>query len=116
MTRAFGWSGRALGVLAATFWWFAVVGSAIEEGVTPIEPVGLAVVGLVILASSGVVLMFLRPRLGGLLTLAAGLAFIVFAVGTAGQNVLFAAASAGGPFVVAGTLVWWAHRRLGRWT
>ena len=116
MTRAFGWSGRVLGVLAATFWWFAIVGSAIEEGLGSIQPVGLAVVGLVILASAGVVLTSLHPRSGGLLTLAAGLAFMVFAVGTAGRNVLFAAASAGGPFVIAGTLVLWAHRRLGRWT
>ena len=83
-----------------------IVGSAITR-----EPVeedalaeGIAVTILAIANILGVVLAFRRERLGGMVLVATGLAFSIFAIFSAGRNHALAAAVSGGPFIVSGVL------------
>ncbi len=101
---------RVIGTAAAGFWALVLVGSAFgaDSGESAdaesavVETVGVVSLALMSVAAVGVA--WWRPRPGGVLVLAAGLAFVFFALLSAGRNHLLAAATSGGPFVLAGTL------------
>jgi hypothetical protein len=65
---------------------------------------GIAVTTLAIVNILGVVLAFRRERLGGIVLVATGLAFSIFAIFSAGRNQALAAGVSGGPFIVSGVL------------
>ena len=111
---------RVIGTVAAGFWVLVMVGSAlggdggesVDEDSVVVETIG--VVSLALMNAAAVAVAWWRPRLGGKLLLATGLALVVFALWSAGRNQLLAAATSGGPFVLAGTLFLAGSRRKGR--
>jgi len=99
------WSGWFVGGLGVLMWTFALVAQTFVE---PIEDnVTAEAVGLAVLVVINVVAFFAAVRYerrAAIVCIAAGLAFCVFAIATAGHNHWLAAAVSGGPFVYAGAM------------
>ena len=97
---------RIIGGLAAAMWMIPLVAGVItrepvEEGA---QAEGIAVATLAIVNILAVVLAYRRERLGGLVLVATGVAFSIFAIFSAGRNQALAAAVSGGPFILSGVL------------
>ena len=95
---------RAIATGATLFWLFVLSASVFveEAGGTSIE--GWFLLGLIMAAAAGSVVMYLRQGTGSVVVLIAGVALAVFAVVTAGRNQLLAVLVSGFPFIVAGLL------------
>jgi hypothetical protein len=115
--RALTIAARIIGSLAAGGWVFVLIAGALGGGADEYdvddESVVVETVGIIsgaVLNVSAVVVAWRNPRVGGALTVAAGLLFVGFALWSAGRNQALAAAVSGGPFVLAGVLFLAADR------
>ncbi|TET50599.1 MAG: hypothetical protein E3J58_03285 [Actinomycetota bacterium] len=103
-TTKTGWAARIIGSLAGLFWMFSVVTHAIVEFGEPIMWEGYVVGSSAVILSAGIILAWFKEKAGGILLIAASLAFMVFSYIVAGHNKIFAALVSGFPFLIAGIL------------
>ncbi len=103
-TTKTGWTARVIGSLAGLFWMFSVVAQTIIEFGEPVIWEGYFIGSAVVILSAGVILSWFKEKAGGILLVAASLAFMLFSYLVAGHNKIFAALVSGFPFLVAGIL------------
>ena len=103
-TTKTGWAARIIGSLTGLFWMFSIVSLTIVEFGEPILWEGYFIGSAVAILSAGVILSWFKEKAGGILLIAASLAFMVFSYLVAGHNKIFAALVSGFPFLVAGIL------------
>ena len=104
------WVGRVIGTLAAAFWLFVGIVSAIHEPL-PLNWESWVMATLMVISALAVAVSWWREGLGGALVLAAGIAHSTFALIASGHNHAFAMPISGGPFVLTGLLLLLAWRR-----
>ncbi len=103
-TTKIGWATRIIGSLVGLFWVFSMISSSISEFGEPIIWEGYFIGSAVAILSAGVILAWFKEKAGGILLIAASLAFMVFSYLVAGHNKIFAALVSGFPFLIAGIL------------
>ncbi len=103
-TTKTGWAARIIGSLVGLFWMFSIVSLTIVEFGEPILWEGYFIGSAVAILSAGVILSWFKEKAGGILLIAASLAFMVFSYLVAGHNKIFAALVSGFPFLIAGIL------------
>jgi len=96
-TTKTGWAARIIGSLAGLFWMFSIVSLTIVEFGEPILWEGYFIGSAVAILSAGVILSWFKEKAGGILLVAASLAFMVFSYLVAGHNKIFAALVSGFP-------------------
>ena len=99
------WLGRVIGTMVAGFWGLILVVS-IFQGVEDIELESAILTALIVISIAIVTLAWFREKAGALALIVDGLAFMVFAFFSAGQRKGFAMLVSGGPFLLAGLLLW----------
>lgn len=107
---------RVVGTLAVAIWIMIFVGGLLAENPEPVTIESYVIIALSACGAVGVAWAFLSERIGGIITLAVGVAFSIFALVTAGRNAWIAVLFAGGPFLLAGLLFLgsWYRRRPAR--
>ncbi len=100
------WAARVTGAIGAVMWAIPLVAGAVTgdwfEDDATLESLGVMVL---VVANIGAFITALRhQRPGGMLLMATGALFSVFAIATAGRNQWLAALVSGGPFILSGAL------------
>ena len=106
------WIARGVGSLAAAFWLFVGIVSAIVES-RPLTLEGAIMAGLIISSALSVLIAWWREGVGGAIVVICAIAHSTFAYVASGHNQGFAMLISGGPFLLVGILFlasWWRSR------
>lgn len=102
-------AGRVLATVLSGLWLFVMVMGAIEEGAS-LELESALMLALILTNATATAIAWWSPRLGAILLLSGGLAFAAFALWSAGSHHAFAMATSGGPYILAGLVVYMGER------
>jgi len=108
---------RAIGTLAAAFWTFSLIASALGEMANGRFRLTLesAILGvLIVAAATGVIIGWRQEKIGGMVVTVVAITLGVFAYITAGHHKFFAALISGGIFLPGGLLFLANWRRSSR--
>ena len=99
------WAARAIGLVAAVFFVFMLIGSAVSEGVGPMDIESSTMVLLGAVALAGCIISWWRDTIAGMLLVLTSIGFGVHIGYFAGRNHALAWAMVGLPYLVAGVLL-----------
>jgi len=99
------WAARAIGLVAALFFVFMLIGSAVSDGVGPMDVESSTMVLLVVVALAGCIVSWWRDAIAGMLLVLTSIGFGVHIGYFAGQNHALAWSMVGLPYLIAGVLL-----------
>ncbi len=103
---------RATGSLAAAFWLFVGIVSAVFDP-EPWIVESFILAGLILVSALGVLIAWFHEGIGGTIVLICAVAHSTFAYMVSGHNKGFAMLITGGPFLLSGSLFllsWWKSK------
>ena len=99
------WAARAIGLVAALFFVFMLIGSAVSDGVGPMDVESSTMVLLVVVALAGCIVSWWRYAIAGMLLVLTSIGFGVHIGFFAGHSHALAWSMVGLPYLIAGVLL-----------